>query len=97
MPISVSLADTLNPEPEYIVSHDPAELIRLFHQSLERRHTAIVADVARIVQKTILQHCERGFQDEQYMHLGDMSNSGNAKGIRYLAISAAKCSNRVIP
>ena len=35
----------MNPEPEYIVSRDPAELIRLFHQSLERRHTAIVADV----------------------------------------------------
>ena len=45
VPISVSLADTLNPKPEYIVSRDPAELIRLFHQSLERRHTAIVADV----------------------------------------------------
>ena len=45
VPISVSLADTLNPEPEYIVSRDPAELIFLFHQSLERRHTAIVADV----------------------------------------------------
>ena len=45
VPISVSLADTLNPEPEYIVSRDPVELIRLFHQSLERRHTAIVADV----------------------------------------------------
>ena len=45
VPISVSLADTLNPEPEYIVSRDPAELIRLFHKSLERRHTAIVADV----------------------------------------------------
>ena len=45
VPISVSLADTLNPEPEYIVSRDPAELIRLFHQSLERSHTAIVADV----------------------------------------------------
>ena len=25
VPISVSLADTLNPEPEYIVSRDPAE------------------------------------------------------------------------
>ena len=47
VPISVSLADTLNPEPEYIVSHDPAELIRLFHQSLERRHEAIVADVVK--------------------------------------------------
>ena len=45
--ISVSLADTLNPEPEYIVSRDPAELIRLFHQSLERRHEAIVADVVK--------------------------------------------------
>ena len=45
VPISVSLADTLNPESEYIVSRDPVELIRLFHQSLERRHTAIVADV----------------------------------------------------
>ena len=45
VPISVSLADTLNPKPEYIVSRDPAELIRLFHQSLERRHTAIIADV----------------------------------------------------
>ena len=47
VPISVSLADTLNPEPEYIVSHDPAELIRLFHQSLERRHEAIVAAVVK--------------------------------------------------
>ena len=47
VPISVSLADTLNPEPEYIVSRDPAELIRLFHQSLERRHETIVADVVK--------------------------------------------------
>ena len=47
VPISVSLADTLNPEPEYIVSRDPAELIRLFHQSLERRHEEIVADVVK--------------------------------------------------
>ena len=47
VPISVSLADTLNTEPEYIVSRDPAELIRLFHQSLERRHEAIVADVVK--------------------------------------------------
>ena len=47
VPISVSLADTLNPEPEYIVSRNPAELIRLFRQSLERRHEAIVADVVK--------------------------------------------------
>ena len=45
MPISVSLADTLNTEPEYIVSKDPNELIRLFHESLERRYEAILADV----------------------------------------------------
>ena len=37
----------MNPEPEYIVSRDPAELICLFHQSLERRHEAIVADVVK--------------------------------------------------
>ena len=45
VPISVSIADTLHSEPEYIVSRDPAELIHLFYQSLERRHAAIVADV----------------------------------------------------
>ena len=45
MPISVSLADTLNPEPEYIFSKDPNELIHLFHESLERRYEAILADV----------------------------------------------------
>ena len=45
IPISVSIADTLNPEPEYIVAKDPNELIHLFYQSLERRHAAIVADV----------------------------------------------------
>ena len=46
VPISVSIADTLNPEPEYIASKDPNELIHLFYQSLERRHAAIKADVA---------------------------------------------------
>ena len=45
VPISVSIADTLNPEPEYIVSKDPNELIHLFYQSLKRRHEAIQADV----------------------------------------------------
>ena len=45
VPISVSIADTLNPEPEYIVSRDPNELIHLFYKSLERRHEAIVAGV----------------------------------------------------
>ena len=45
VPISVSIADTLHPEPEYIVSRDPAELIQRFYQSLERRYEAIRADV----------------------------------------------------
>ena len=45
VPISVSIADTLNPEPEYIVSKDPGELINLFYQSWERRYEAIRADV----------------------------------------------------
>ena len=45
LPISVSIADTLNPEPEYIASKDPGELIHLFYQSLERRYEAIRADV----------------------------------------------------
>ena len=45
VPISVSIADTLNPEPEYIVSKDPNELIHRFYQSLERRHKAIREDV----------------------------------------------------
>ena len=43
VPISVSIADTLSLEPEYIVSRDPNELIHLFYQSMERRHEAIVA------------------------------------------------------
>ena len=45
VPISVSLADTLNTEPEYIFSKDPNELLRLFHESLEHRYEAILADV----------------------------------------------------
>ena len=45
IPISVSIADTLNPEPEYIVSKDPNELIHLFYQSLKRRYEAIREDV----------------------------------------------------
>ena len=37
VPISVSIADTLNYEPEYISSNNPKELIRLFYQSLVQR------------------------------------------------------------
>ena len=66
VPISVSLADTLNPEPEYIVSRDPAELIRLFHQSLERRHEAIIADV---VEKFLFTKLE-GISKKQEAEIG---------------------------
>ena len=45
VPISVSIADTLNPEPEYICSKDPEELIKLFYQSLVQRSLLIRADV----------------------------------------------------
>ena len=45
VPISVSIADTLNPEPEYICSKDPEELIRLFYQSLVQRSLLIQDDV----------------------------------------------------
>ena len=47
MPISVSIADTLNPEPEYIVSRDPNELPLLFYLALERRSEAIREDIAQ--------------------------------------------------
>ena len=47
MPISVSIADTLNSDPEYIVSRDPNELLRLFYLSLERRSDAIREDIAQ--------------------------------------------------
>ena len=45
VPISVSIADTLNPEPKYICSKDPEELIRLFYQSLVQRSLLIKDDV----------------------------------------------------
>ena len=45
VPISVSIADTLNPEPECICSKDPEELIRLFYQSLVQRSLLIKDDV----------------------------------------------------
>ena len=44
VPISVSTADTLNPEPKYICSKDPEELIRLFYQSLVQRSLLIRGD-----------------------------------------------------
>ena len=43
--ISVSIADTLNTEPEHICSKDPEKLISLFYQSLVQRSVLIRADV----------------------------------------------------
>ena len=45
VPISVSIADTINTEPEYICSRDPEELIRLFYQSLVQRQIILKEDV----------------------------------------------------
>ena len=44
VPISVSIADTINTEPEYICSKDPEELIRLFYQSMEQRQIILKED-----------------------------------------------------
>ena len=45
VPISVSIADTINTEPEYICSNDPNELVRLFYQSLVQRQIILKGDV----------------------------------------------------
>ena len=45
VPISVSIANTLNPEPQYICSKDPDELISLFYQSLVQRSLLTRGDV----------------------------------------------------
>ena len=45
--VPVSIADTLDPEAEYICSKDPEEPISRFYQSLVRRSAAIRADVTQ--------------------------------------------------
>ena len=47
VPVLVSIADMLDPEPEYICSKDPEELIRLFYQPLVHRSEAIREDVTQ--------------------------------------------------
>ena len=47
VPVSVSIADTLDPKPEYICSKDPEELISRFYRSLVRRSEAIREDVTQ--------------------------------------------------
>ena len=41
VPVSVSLADTLDREPEHISSKDPKELIKRFWEVLEQKALAI--------------------------------------------------------
>ena len=45
LPISVSIADTINTEPEYICSRNPDELISMFYQSLVQRQIILKEDV----------------------------------------------------
>ena len=45
VPISVSIADTINTEPEYLCSGDPNELIRLFYQTLVQRQIILKEEV----------------------------------------------------
>ena len=45
MPISVSITDIINTEPEYICSRDPNDLIRLFYQFLVQRQIILKEDV----------------------------------------------------
>ena len=49
LPVSVSLADTLNREPEHIISKDPEELVRKFWEALVRRAVAIREDMQRYI------------------------------------------------
>ena len=65
VPISVSITDTLNPEPEYIVSRDPNELLRLFYRALERRSDAISKDIA---QKYRAPRCRRVVRGPEKAH-----------------------------
>ena len=44
VPISVSIADTINTEPGYICSRNPDELISLFYQSLVQRQIILQED-----------------------------------------------------
>ena len=82
VPVSVSIADTLDHEPEYICSKNPEELISRFFQSLVRRSAAIREDVtqkymppdleglSKDQRKLINQWCEQvpviGFHSGQY-------------------------------
>lgn len=49
VPVSVSLADTLNRGPEHISSNDPEELVRKFLEGLVRRCVAIREDMQRYI------------------------------------------------
>ena len=82
VPVSVSIADTLNREPEYICSKNPEKLIQKFYEALEHRSAAIRVEVcakympldfegvSKPRQKAIQQWCEQvpvvGFNSGHY-------------------------------
>ena len=63
VPISVSIADTINTEPEYICSNDPNELIRLFYQSLVQRQIILIEDVEERYPLTDLEYLPKKQQE----------------------------------
>lgn len=51
--VSVSLADTLDREPEHISGKDPKELIQRFWEVLERKAVAIQTEMRRYIREEI--------------------------------------------
>ena len=51
VPVSVSLADTLNRNPEHICRKDPEELVRKFWEAIVRRAAAIWEEIQRYIPK----------------------------------------------
>ena len=51
VPVSVSLADTLNRNPEHICRKDPEELVRKFWEAIVRRAAAIREEIQRYIPK----------------------------------------------
>ena len=54
IPVSVSLADTLNREPEHICSKHPQELVRKFWEAIVRRGEVLREDMKQNTSRHIL-------------------------------------------
>ena len=63
VPISVSIADTINTEPEYICSNNANELIRLFYHSLVQRQIILKEDVEERYIPSDLEYLPKKQQD----------------------------------